>query len=116
MEKESRNKDFVVRLQEIGMDDVGLVGGKNASLGEMIRNLSQKGIRVPGGFVVTVEGHRYFLRETKLDEFIQKTLVGLDTKNLKDLARRGAKIRNAIRAGAMPKDLEDAIVREYENI
>ena len=106
----------MVNLQDVGIVDVGMVGGKNASLGEMIKNLSPKGIKVPGGFAVTAEGYRYFLRETKLDEFIKKTLDGLNTSNLKDLSARAFKIREAIKKGKFPKDLEQAIVSEYKKL
>ncbi len=106
----------MVNLADVGIDNVNEVGGKNASLGEMIKNLTPKGIKVPGGFAVTAEGYRYFLRETKLDEFIKKTLDGLDTKNLKDLSARALKVREAIKKGAFPKDLEEAIVSEYKKL
>lgn len=66
------DKKLVCNLSEVGIDNVAEVGGKNASLGEMIKNLTPKGVRVPGGFVVTAEAYRFFLRETKLDEFIKK--------------------------------------------
>src|SRR3989338_11610671 len=107
---------LVVNLVDVGIGDVGMVGGKNASLGEMIKNLSPKGIRVPGGFAVTAEGYRYFLREKKLDEFIKKTLDGLDTKNINDLTARALKVREAIKKGKFPKDLEEAIVSEYKKL
>ena len=110
------DKKLVCNLAEVGIDDVGMVGGKNASLGEMIKNLTPKGIRVPGGFAVTAEAYRYFLRETKLDEFIKKTLDGLDTKNLSDLSARALKIREAIKKGKLPKDLEEVIVSEYKKL
>jgi len=100
------DKKLICNLSEVGIDNVGEVGGKNASLGEMIKNLTPKGIRVPGGFAVTAEAYRYFLRETKLDEFIKKTLDGLDTKNLSDLSARALKIREAIKKGQLPKDLD----------
>ncbi len=101
-------------LNEVGIDNVAEVGGKNASLGEMIKNLSPKGVRVPGGFVVTAEAYRFFLRETKLDEFIKKALEGLDTGNLSDLAKRGELIRKTIVKAKFPKELDEAIKREYE--
>src|SRR3989344_3572551 len=110
------DKKLVCNLAEVGIADVGMVGGKNASLGEMIKNLTPKGIKVPGGFAVTAEGYRHFLRETKLDEFIKKTLDGLDTKNLSDLSARALKVREAIKKGKFPKDLEEAIVSEYKKL
>ncbi len=110
------NKKLVCNLNEVGIDDVGLVGGKNASLGEMIKNLGPKGVKVPGGFVVTAEAYRFFLRETKLDEFIKKTLDGLDTRNLADLAKRGEIIRKTIRKAKFPTELDEAVKREYQKL
>src|SRR3989338_8565965 len=107
---------LVVDLSEVGIDDVGLVGGKNASLGEMIRTLSEKGIRVPGGFAVTAEGYRLFMKENKLDGFVLKSLEGLNTSNLKDLARQALLIREAVRKAPMPKVLEDLIAKNYSEM
>ncbi len=100
-------------MRDISMDDVGQVGGKNASLGELIRNVVPKGVRVPEGFAVTAEAYYYFLKETGLDAFITKTLKGLDTKDLKDLAKRGKAVRDEIRKTAMPADLEKEIAAAY---
>ena len=61
---------FIKHLEEVGIKDVGDVGGKNASLGEMIQKLTPKGVSIPGGFVVTASAYRYFLKETDLKKFI----------------------------------------------
>ena len=106
-------KPFIKQLKDIGIKDVPEVGGKNASLGEMIKYLSPKGVKIPGGFVVTATAYRYFLRQTGLDKFIKKTLKELDTKNLADLARRGKLIRETIKNAKFPKDLEKEIVKAY---
>ena len=100
-------------MEEVGIGDVGQVGGKNASLGEMIGALAQKGVRVPGGFIVTATAYYYFFNKAGLTELVEKTLAGLDTKNLADLARRGAKVRSAIQEATMPKDLQDEITAAY---
>lgn len=100
-------------MEDINMDDVPEVGGKNASLGEMIRNLTDKGIRIPSGFVTTASAYRYFLQQTGLDAFIEKTLDGVNKENLADLARRGKKVRNAIYRTKFPKDLADEIFAAY---
>jgi len=73
------HKPFTVRYEEVGIKDVGEVGGKNASLGEMIRTLHAKGVPVPSGFVVTATAYFHFLEQTGLDKFIRETLHGLDT-------------------------------------
>lgn len=98
------------------MDEVPQVGGKNASLGEMIRDLTSQGVRVPSGFATTADAYRYFLREAKLDAFIQKTLSGVDKHDLADLARRGKKIRATIERAPFPKDLTEAITEAYHKM
>ena len=109
----NKNKKLVLWYKDITIKDVPLVGGKNASLGEMIKYLEPQGVRVPNGFVVTAEAYRHFMKKTGLDKFIKKALKGLDTKNLKDLAKRGEEIRKVIRAAKMPSDLKQAIVKNY---
>ncbi|MFZ3043525.1 MAG: phosphoenolpyruvate synthase [Minisyncoccia bacterium] len=103
----------ILWMKDIGMEDVAQVGGKNASLGEMIRTLVPHGVRVPEGFCVTAEAYYYFLKETGLDLFIETTLKGLNTRNLKNLARCGKLIREKIRTTDLPKDLEKAIAESY---
>ncbi len=98
------------------MDDVAQVGGKNASLGELIRTVVPQGVRVPEGFCVTADAYYYFLNQTGLKGFIAKTLDGLDTRNLGDLSRRGKKVREAIHATPLPQDLENKIIRAYEQM
>jgi len=106
-------KAHILWMKDIGMDDVAQVGGKNASLGELIRSVVPKGVRVPQGFCVTAEAYYYFLKETGLDTFITETLAKLDTRNLGELARRGKLVREKIRATALPERLERAIVDAY---
>lgn len=103
---------YLVWLDEVGIEDIPLVGGKNASLGEMIRNLSSLGINIPYGFVVTSETYYEFLRYNKLEEEIKKVLKGLDTKNIEDLAKRGHQVRELIRGGESPSQLEE-LIKEY---
>lgn len=107
------NEEHILWLDKIGMENVAQAGGKNASLGEMIRTLVPKGIRVPKGFCVSAAGYYYYLKETGLDTFIEKTLKGLDTKNLKDLSTRGKRIRDTIRKTPLPADLEQAVRDAY---
>ncbi len=109
----NKNKKLILWYKDITIKDVPLVGGKNASLGEMIRFLEPQGVRIPNGFVVTAAAYFYFLKKTGLDKFIKKTLKGLDTKDLKDLAKRADEIRRAIRGAKMPGDLKRAIVSSY---
>lgn len=103
----------ILFMEDISMDDVPQVGGKNASLGEMIRNLTDKGIRVPSGFVTTADAYRYFIQQTGLDTFIEKTLKGVSKDDLADLARRGKKVRDAIYRAKFPDDLTKEITSAY---
>ncbi len=100
---------FVRKLSEVRMTDVAEAGGKNASLGEMISSLAKKGVRVPGGFIVTASGYRHFVKESGLDKFIEDSLKDLNTKNLKALSEAGKKIREKFKETPFPKDLEEDI-------
>ncbi|MEK7101629.1 MAG: phosphoenolpyruvate synthase [Patescibacteria group bacterium] len=106
-------KPHILWMQNIGMDDVAQVGGKNASLGELIRSLVPKGVRVPGGFCITAAAYYDYLKKTGLDIFIKTTLKGLDTRNLKELSRCGKLIREKMRGTPLPKDLEKEIMAAY---
>ena len=107
---------YTKRLDEVGISDIGLVGGKNASLGEMIRALDSKGIRVPSGFAITAEGYRYFVEAAGLDRQIRSILGDLDTRDLRGLASRGARVRKAITDAALPPALEQEIVQAYTSM
>ncbi|MBU6501080.1 MAG: phosphoenolpyruvate synthase [Patescibacteria group bacterium] len=111
-----KSKKLILPFEEVGIKDVSLVGGKNASLGEMIRTLKSKGVPVPSGFVVTATAYFYFLKKTGLDKFIKETLQGLKTKNLKELHERGSAIRYAIMHAKLPKDLSAEVVRSYREM
>jgi pyruvate,water dikinase len=100
---------FVKWFEEIGANDVALVGGKNASLGEMIRNLGKKGVSIPPGFAITAEAYKYMVEKAGIRQKIKDTLAGLDTHDMKNLAERGEKIRNLIANSRCPKELEDEI-------
>ncbi len=107
---------WIKKFSEIGIDDIPQVGGKNASLGEMFRELSTKGVKVPDGFAITAAGYWHFLRETGLDKEINKQLVDLDAKNLAELQKRGAKIRDAVVSATLPDDLQLEIVAAYDDL
>lgn len=107
---------FIKWFADISIGDIPLVGGKNASLGEMFHELSAQGVKVPDGFAVTADGYRHFLRTTGLDERIKQILSGLDTTNMDNLQQRGNEVRHAILATAMPDDLEDEILEAYLNM
>jgi pyruvate,water dikinase len=107
---------FIRWFREIGLADVGTVGGKNASLGELYRELTSAGIRVPHGFAVTAEAYRHFLRAGGLEGEIRSALRGLDTRDLSALADRGRTIREAILARPLPDDLRQEIAAAYAEL
>lgn len=109
-------KSYIRWFSEVGIGDIALVGGKNASLGELFRELMSEGIRVPAGFAVTAEAYRLFLSETKLDETIRVVLAGIDTRDIEDLRRRGARIRQAILAAELPAAVAEAITEAYTEL
>ena len=100
-------------FSEISINDVALVGGKNASLGEMIRSLQSKGVAVPDGFATTADAFRYFMNETHLNDVVQKTLARTNIKNIAALHTAGETIRKAILSAHLPHDLEEEIVASY---
>ncbi len=104
---------YVKRFAELGINDVPLVGGKNASLGEMYRALSAKGVTVPNGFATTAEAYRHYIDHNGLHERIAKVLETLDTRDVVALARAGAQIRAWVANGDMPADLAAEIRAAY---
>ena len=100
-------------LAALRMSDTALVGGKNASLGELIGGLAAAGVRVPGGFAATTNAYRLFLQQDGLDEFIQKTLAGLDVNDTTALADSAAAIRRRMLQTPLPPQVESDIRRAY---
>ncbi|WP_297889915.1 phosphoenolpyruvate synthase [Sulfurihydrogenibium sp.] len=111
-----KEKKLVMWLSEVGMEDIELVGGKNASLGEMIKGLSSIGIKVPMGFVVTSAAYWHFVDYNNLRDKIKEILTGLDPNNIEDLSKRGLTIRELIKGGQFPQDLKDEILKAYEEL
>ncbi|HBT03736.1 MAG: Phosphoenolpyruvate synthase [Thermodesulfobacterium sp. 37_54] len=112
----SAQKPLILWFDQISKDDIPLVGGKNASLGEMYSKLTEKGIKVPYGFAVTAEAYRYFIKENHLDDKIKEILKGLDTHDVLDLQKRGKKIRTLLLKAKMPEKLEAAIRESYAEL
>ena len=100
---------YVLSLDEVGLSDVHRVGGKNASIGEMLRALSQLGVRVPRGFATTADAYRDFLKHNSLDQRISTALAELDVDDLTALAACGARIREWILDTPFPPGLEQAV-------
>ena len=111
-----KNKKYILWFRETGIDDIEDVGGKNASLGEMYRNLKSKGINIPNGFAVTSYAYRYFISQNNLDGEIKRILKGLNTSNMRNLSSRGYQIREAILSAEFPLDLRNSIVEAYAKI
>jgi pyruvate,water dikinase len=108
--------DYILWFEDIGMRDVPRVGGKNASLGEMISNLSAAHVNVPGGFATTAEAYREFLSADGLDQRIKSRLDNLDIEDVVALAEAGKEIRTWIEATAFPSALEQAIRDAYAHL
>ncbi|MFN0063650.1 MAG: phosphoenolpyruvate synthase [Myxococcaceae bacterium] len=104
---------WVLSLDAIGLEDVLKVGGKNASLGEMIRELSGLGVRIPPGFAVTAEAYRHFLQKAGLEEPTRKLLSGIERSNAQDTVRRSEQIRNLILSAKLPNDVASSISAAY---
>lgn len=106
----------VINLDQLGKDDIEVVGGKNASLGEMISNLSDLGVSVPGGFATTADAFNRFLIDTNLLNKINSELKELDVDNVQLLTETGKKIRNWIIEQELPADLEQEIRQAFEEM
>jgi pyruvate,water dikinase len=110
------SSNWIRWFSDLSIDDVPLVGGKNASLGEMYRELAHRGVKVPNGFAVTAEAYRHFLTETGMDKKIRAILDGLDTRNIENLQSRGSKVRQAIMDADLPSALRERIVEAYRKL
>ncbi len=107
---------YVKLFEEVGTGDVALVGGKNASLGELIRNLKEKGVNVPSGFAITAEAYRYVIEKAGIRGKIGEILADLDTHDMANLKTRGRKIRELIQNAPCPEELEDEIRKAYREM
>src|SRR5687768_9265996 len=110
------NSDYVIWFDQLRMTDVDRVGGKNASLGEMISQLSAVGISVPGGFATTALAFRDFLAQDHLDQRIAHALSTLDIEDVMALAQTGSEIRSWVMAASLPARLQDEIAHAYEEM
>ena len=109
-------EEFNKWFEDLQIEDVPSVGGKNASLGEMIRNLGEKGVNVPSGFAVTAYAYKYTVEKAGIDKKIKEILSDLDTHDVNNLAERGQKIRELIRNTPLPPDLEEDIRKHYKEM
>ena len=110
-----KNK-YILNLNEVLLSDLELVGGKNASLGEMIQNLGKLGVNIPGGFALTVDAYWEFISFNKLDKTIRSLIKGMKKDNLVSLRKTGLEIREIIRNGEWPEDLKIEIKERYTQL
>jgi pyruvate,water dikinase len=107
---------YIRWFNELSIDDVLLVGGKNASLGEMYRELTPHGVNIPNGFAVTAEAYRYLVRSAGILPEIETTLIGIDKNDLDEFARRGHRLRELIYQAPLPEDLASEIIVAYQSL
>ncbi|MEQ9552898.1 MAG: phosphoenolpyruvate synthase [Coleofasciculus sp. G3-WIS-01] len=109
----SKEQALILWFEEVGISDIPLVGGKNASLGEMIRQLTAKGVRVPTGFATTAYAYRYFIKEAGLEERLRELFSDLDVEDMSNLRVRGKQARSLILNTPFPENLRTAIAEAY---
>ena len=112
----SKEDTFILWFDQVGIEDVPLVGGKNASLGEMYQTLTSKGVKVPNGFAVTAYAYHYLLDKAGIRDEIKNILNGLDTRDTRQLAEKGEAVRRVILGATFPQDLQDAITESYKSL
>jgi pyruvate,water dikinase len=108
-----KNDKLVLWFDELELSDIPQVGGKNASLGEMRRELIPKGVNIPDGYAVTANAYRYLLKSSGIADQMKQILFDLDTHDLENLKSKGRQIRSLIYHSPFPKDLEDEITAAY---
>ncbi|HCJ52639.1 MAG: phosphoenolpyruvate synthase [Candidatus Kerfeldbacteria bacterium RIFCSPLOWO2_01_FULL_48_11] len=116
MSTPSRSKRFILWFRELGIRDVPLVGGKNASLGEMYQKLVGKGVSIPNGFAITAHAYFYLLEKAGIRDDIKRVLKDLNTHDIRNLQAHGKKVRELIMSTTFPKDLENLIVENYRKL
>jgi pyruvate, water dikinase len=112
----SRENALILWFEEVGSKDVGLVGGKNSSLGEMIQQLTSQGVNVPGGFATTAYAYRYFIKSAGLEQQLRQLFADLNTDDVENLQRRGKQARALILNTPFPQNLQDAIASAYKKL
>ncbi|CAD5979869.1 Phosphoenolpyruvate synthase [Planktothrix tepida] len=113
---EAKEKAFVLWFDEVGISDIPLVGGKNASLGEMIQELTRQGVNVPNGFATTAYAYRYFIESAGLEKKLRELFADLDVEDMPNLRQRGKQARSLILDTPFPADLEEAITSAYKKL
>lgn len=111
--KFSQEESLVLWLDKVGIKDIALVGGKNASLGEMIQQLTPKGVNVPTGFATTAYAYRYFIQSAGLEAKLRELFADLDVEDVRNLQERGLKARSLLMHTPFPLELQQAIASAY---
>ncbi|MEG5063217.1 phosphoenolpyruvate synthase [Microcoleus sp. B3-A4] len=111
-----KEKALVLLFDEVGIADIPLVGGKNASLGEMIQQLTAQGVRVPNGFATTAHAYRYFIQSAGLEAKLREIFADLDVEDLQNLRQKGKQARALILDTPFPRELQAAIADAYEKL
>ncbi|OLT62608.1 phosphoenolpyruvate synthase [Moorena bouillonii] len=112
----AQDKAFVLWFEEVGIADIAIVGGKNASLGEMIRQLTPVGVRVPTGFATTAYAYRYFIDKAGLEAKLRQAFLDLDVEDVNNLRQRGMQARSLILNTPFPEELANAIAQAYQQL
>jgi len=110
------NGKLILELNQVGINDIENVGGKNASLGEMLQNLNALGIQIPGGLVITVEAYRNFLSYNNLESVIPHIINSIDFSSIESLRRGGHQVRLLISNGRFPKEMSEVIIAAYAEL
>jgi pyruvate,water dikinase len=111
-----KTQTYIRFFSEIGIGDVALVGGKNASLGEMYRQLTPGGVKVPNGFAITSQAYRYLLDQAGVWDELHAALDELDPDDVTDLAKRGAQARSIVYGAPLPEDLKLQMLEAYRSL
>ena len=121
-------KPYILWFDEIGLDDLPVVGGKNASLGEMRKELTKQGVSVPNGFAVTVNAYHTLLDEgivqdwhdakskPKIKESIREIFSSLDVEDVENLSERGSRVRRLIHSLEFPREIVEEVVKAYRKL
>jgi pyruvate,water dikinase len=108
--------NYTLPLKNVGINDIPLVGGKNASLGEMLQHLTALGVNIPDGFVITVAAYYEFVKHNSLEEKIKSVVDAIDYESIESLRRGGMQVRQMILNGRFPKEMSEQIIISYEKL
>jgi len=111
-----KSQKYILWYQDVGYQDIPLVGGKNASLGEMIGQLSKKGVRVPDGFSLTTKAYWHFVKKNRIDEKLEKIFADFEPQSIKSLQKTGQRARSLVLKGKFPPDLKEEVMKAHQRL